>query len=138
MDRQRAEYLADALATRAGVVSNAQTLLTKLALLPLIDKELLGRVPSYVESGTAFYERISHAVNGADADAREKLLEEMVAAHHSVDMSHPPTFQRMAFLSDLPAPAEGLITVSGRALDAEIAPILERSGRRVLDRLEVQ
>ncbi|WP_299192278.1 M48 family metallopeptidase [uncultured Litoreibacter sp.] len=136
-DSQRSEYLADAVSTRAGGVGSATSMLSKLALIPLVDAELRGLVPSYVKDGTAFYARITKAVTNVDSAERAKLTDKMVEEHHSVDMSHPPTFQRIAFLSDLAEPDQGPITYR-QEVDAEIAPHIERIGAEILRSLEIQ
>lgn len=137
-DSQRAEYLADALSTRAGGVKPMQSMLAKLALTSLIHAEVRDMVPSYVENGKAFYARIAAAANDADDAKRSKLFDEMVEEGHSVDMSHPPTFQRISFLADIPEPEQEAVTYPGAALDEEMSPHIERSGRKVLSDLEVQ
>jgi len=137
-DSQRSEYLADALSTRAGGVGAMRSSLAKLALLPLVENEVRDMVPSYVKSGSAFFERLAGVIDGADQQKREELFDRMVAEKHSVDLTHPPTFQRISFLADIEEPSRPPVAYPGPELDLELAPHIERLGQKVLRNLEVQ
>ncbi|MER7685283.1 M48 family metallopeptidase [Streptomyces sp. NPDC097610] len=144
--KQRAEYLADAAAARAGSSEAAVALMDRLLVTDSAETLLL---------------RMSNAgqvIRAQDADRREpwRDLWDQLAAHvdsipeheyerqrragvlrgHSVDSTHPPTHLRRACLLARPAVAAAVVADDERrhAIDAELASSRARLARQVLAR----
>ncbi|MDX3754034.1 M48 family metallopeptidase [Streptomyces sp. AK02-04a] len=144
--KQRAEYLADAAAARAGSSEAAVALMDRLLVTDSAETLLL---------------RMSNAgqvIRAQDAERREpwRDLWDQLAAHvdsipeheyerqrrvgilrgHSVDSTHPPTHLRRACLLARPAVAAAVVADDERqhALDTELAPSRARLARHVLAR----
>lgn len=137
LDSQRAEYFADAIATRASGRDAMARALLKTGYMPLLRKGFLEMAPSMVSNGTAYFEQLCrHAISVAPK-VREEMAAKISAEEHCVDSSHPPTFERIQFLGALDEADVVPIEYSSE-IDDELAPFIEAEGRRMLQRLEIQ
>jgi heat shock protein HtpX len=122
-DKQRAEYLADALAARAAGTDAVVGLQEKLLLGPLASGTVQRFATARVVEANVFDE-IARAV--AEVPDRERERRRRVARleHARLDATHPPTAFRIRMLEDRAA-VEPQVTLgddASRALDAELAP----------------
>lgn len=144
--KQRAEYLADAAAARAGSSEAAVALMDRLLVTDSAETLLLRM------------SNVGQVIRAQDAERREpwRDLWDQLAAHvdsipeheyerqrrvgilrgHSVDSTHPPTHLRRACLLARPAVAAAVVTDDERqhALDTELATPRARLARHVLAR----
>lgn len=137
LDSQRAEYLADGIAARAGGIKAGQSTLRKLCYAPLLEKAAREMAPARIPSGTAYFEQLCRQLIEAAPKQRAALEASCKAEGHCVDVSHPPTFERISFLEQLSKPPEAPVAYRD-GLDAEMAPYIEEIGAEMLLCLEVQ
>lgn len=129
-ESQRAEYLADALAARTAGSDAAVATLHATILAPLGAAALNG---AFVQPNTKtdLIGKMVTAIREADAKARAALLAAAEAEGVAVDGTHPPTRQRLRFLSELSI-EKGLISMSQARTDA-----IDRELAGEFDRIEV-
>jgi Zn-dependent protease with chaperone function len=130
---QRAEYLADAMAVRAGGRSAARSLLETF----LVTDTLLraGRlVPRNAPAGGSYAAIVAHAAE-LPATEKDRLLRQGRLRQHRVDQSHPPTAMRLDYVASRPDEPARVVLDAGRAaaIDAELAVPLARLERRFRD-----
>jgi len=127
IESQRAEYLADALSAKVAGSDAAIALMRVTTLAPLAVQALN---TSYVSANakTDLLGLIAKSIREADPQSRQALFDESETEGISLDATHPPTRQRIRFLTDLALPP-GPIRVSAASTDAiarELAPHFER------------
>jgi Zn-dependent protease with chaperone function len=131
-DRQRAEYLADALA--AQVAGTA-------AVVEVHERLLLGSTVSLAiqqaatADATDVLDRVRAAVVAVPERERERRRRVARLEHARLDYTHPPTGMRIAFLEGRPAEAPTVRldgAVSAR-IDAELEPLARTVDRELLD-----
>ncbi|MEO8529684.1 MAG: M48 family metallopeptidase [Deltaproteobacteria bacterium] len=127
VESQRAEYLADALSAKVAGSDAAIALMRTTTLFPLVVQALNG---TYITENakTDLLRLIANAIRAADPQARDKLYQAAEAEGISLDATHPPTKQRIRFLSDLAQP-RGPIKLSkatADAIDRELSPEFAR------------
>ncbi|MEP3346568.1 MAG: M48 family metalloprotease [Litoreibacter sp.] len=137
LDSQRAEYLADGIATKAAGIEAVQKLLRKLGYERLLRRAFLEMAPNLVPNGTAFFDQLCGKANSATVEVRAGLEARMAEEVHCVDMSHPPTVERIGFLAKLTKTQDAPISYREK-IDAELAPFIEAEGVKMLQMLEVQ
>lgn len=140
LSQQRAEYLADALSADIAGATATTSLLEKITLTPLLGKELLGYHPIGKPDGTKLINRLAGVVANASETDRGQLLNLALNTSLSVDQTHPATVYRVAFLELFKnkSPAIKAEDINFTAIDAEIAPHLDRIGLDFADQYAVQ
>ncbi|WP_371614500.1 M48 family metallopeptidase [Streptomyces sp. NBC_00454] len=143
---QRAEYLADTGAARAGSTEAAVLLMDRLLIGGAVDAELRrDAVAAGVRGGSAgreareaaergLWERLAARMGSVPESEYERLRRVSARRGHSVDDTHPPThLRRRCLLSSAPHPAEVVFDSSRiAAVAAELAPLREELARRVI------
>ncbi|WP_298260591.1 M48 family metallopeptidase [uncultured Litoreibacter sp.] len=137
LDSQRAEYFADAIATRAAGREAVIGTLRKLSYMPLLHEGYLEMAPSLLPHGTAYFDQLCRHAMTPSEQVRAELGVQMAEEAHCVDMSHPPTVERINFLENLTDP-QGTPIPYRAGIDAELKPIIEMEGVKMLQMLEVQ
>lgn len=140
MASQRAEYRADALAGELAGMAAAARLLEKVSLAELGHREMIHGRAEGDASGTALVQRVAAAIATPDATLRAVALKQMADENWTVDNSHPPTRLRIAFLARI---GGGEVDLSDwqahlAAVEGELAPMIERCGLKLQDRLILQ
>ncbi len=130
---QRAEYLADAMAVRAGGRSAARALLETF----LVTGTLLraGRlVPRNAPAGESYAAIVAHAAE-LPATEKDRLVRQGRMRQHRVDSSHPPTAMRLDHVASRPDEPARVVLDAGQAaaIDAELAAPLARLERQFRD-----
>ncbi|MEV0840207.1 M48 family metallopeptidase [Actinocatenispora sera] len=130
---QRAEYLADAMAVRAGGRSAARALLETF----LVTGTLLraGRlVPRNAPAGESYAAIVAHAAE-LPATEKDRLVRQGRMRQHRVDSSHPPTAMRLDHVGSRPDEPARVVLDAGQAaaIDAELAAPLARLERQFRD-----
>lgn len=135
---QRKEYMADALAAELAGQGAMISLLEAFSLSDLMDRELLQTHVTGQTDGLTLLRSLATA-ESATAEQREAALRDMRQQALSVDVSHPATVFRIAFLQALPHRVAKLpaSTQDWQAIDLEWLPKLEMQGELLLTRLEV-
>jgi len=134
-ESQRAEYLADALASKVAGVEAMKSSLVKLTIADeRIAAELRGMHISSAPSGKELIDRLAASIAGAP---EEYVRGAMAKAHDqalAIDQSHPPTHYRMAFLNLLGGEPQdqGLADAIG-ALDQELYEYISKAGTEILE-----
>lgn len=143
---QRAEYLADTGAARAGSTEAAVLLMDRLLICDAVEAEMRREsVAAGVRGGSAgrrareaaergLWERLAARMGSVPETEYERLRRVSARRGHSVDDTHPPThLRRRCLLASGPHRA-GVVFDSSRiaAVAAELAPAREELARRVI------
>ncbi|MFC9294905.1 M48 family metallopeptidase [Streptomyces sp. NPDC057011] len=143
---QRAEYLADASAVRAGSTAAAVGLLDRLLILRAMEAELRREsVAAQVRGGRAgreardraeqgLWERLARHAGAVPEREYERLRRVAARRGHHVDSTHPPThLRRRVAAAGEPHPAQVVCEDSRTAaIAAELAPARTVLARRVI------
>lgn len=143
---QRAEYLADTGAARAGSTEAAVLLMDRSLIGGAVHGELRrDSVAARVRGGSAgreareaaergLWERLAARMGSVPESEYERLRRVSARRGHSVDDTHPPThLRRRCLLSSTPHQAEVVFDSSRiAAVAAELAPLREELARRVI------
>ncbi|MGC1497184.1 MAG: M48 family metallopeptidase [Sulfitobacter sp.] len=133
-DSQRAEYLADVLATSVAGASAMQATLKKLILTPLAEK-VLATVYYDGANEVHLFESMAAAVRNPDATASHRLFALAIEELHSVDASHPPTRFRMEVVGVAERNDGAMFAsdVNWAAIDGELFARVAAEERKLLD-----
>jgi Zn-dependent protease with chaperone function len=130
-DKQRAEYLADALAARVAGSGAVIRLQEKLLLVSTAHGVVQNRL--YDRDDVDLFEQISMTVKDVPERERERRRRIARLEDSRLDVTHPPTGQRIRLLEERPA-----LQASVRSDEAEAAKVdgnLARHRRRFQDEL---
>lgn len=136
-ESQRAEYLADALASRVAGPDAMREALNLLLLAPVLDARLGDFYGPSTPKGVDWFDAVAKGLLSTSTERWDALREKAEAERHTVDQSHPPTIYRLYFLEELP-PADIEISADWSAIEAEWAPHLTRLGDRWYSRYQAQ
>ncbi|MEU7179816.1 MULTISPECIES: hypothetical protein [Streptomyces] len=141
---QRAEYLADSLAARAGSTEAAVGLTDRLLVAHSAESALLreanagqvvrGKRAARAEAWRGLWERLAAHMDSIPEGEHERQRRLGALRGHSVDSTHPPThLRRASLLAGAPVPA-AVHAEAGRqaAIAAELAASRERLARLAL------
>ncbi|MFE7662384.1 M48 family metallopeptidase [Streptomyces celluloflavus] len=141
---QRAEYLADSLAARAGSTEAAVGLTDRLLVAHSAESTLLreanagqvvrGKRAARAEAWRGLWERLAAHMDSIPEGEHERQRRLGALRGHSVDSTHPPThLRRASLLAGAPVPA-AVHAEAGRqaAIAAELAASRERLARLAL------
>ncbi|GHE37029.1 peptidase, M48 family protein [Streptomyces vinaceus] len=143
---QRAEYLADVSAARAGSTEGTVGLMDRLLIAPVIGSELRRvSVAAQMRGGQAgreareaaehgLWERLAAHVAAVPEHEYERLRRVAARRGHQVDSTHPPThLRRRCAAAGAPCPAQ-VVWDGARAVAvaAELAPARAAAARRVI------
>ncbi|MFE4632111.1 M48 family metallopeptidase [Streptomyces sp. NPDC056773] len=141
---QRAEYLADTGAARAGSSGAAVTLLDRLLVSDGVEAHLRRESMAAARAGGGpggreaaereLWERLAARIDSVPESEYERLRRVSARRGHSVDDTHPPTHLRRRCLASR-APQPALVVCEGprtHAVAAELAPARALLARRVI------
>ena len=134
-ESQRAEYYADLLAAEAAGYEATVASERRLMLRPAIEGLVRGKIGAQAGAGRALMLQLRSHIDKLDPRALQRIEERMRAEKLSVDATHPPTIYRLRFLehhSGLTGDFDGT-GVDWVAIDAELEPYLEPTGRMLMD-----
>ncbi|WP_371225703.1 M48 family metallopeptidase [Roseovarius sp. 2305UL8-3] len=138
-ESQRAEYRADALASRVAGCGASRLLLETLTRGDLADRAILDLYPYRSDQGGRIFAHMGAAVSQADWDTVSRFLSEAAAEKRRVDSSHPPTAMRLEFVGALPPELEADVLDASRidftAIDSELSAIKNALGKAMMQEL---
>ena len=140
LDHNRAEYLADALASEVAGTEAMAGLLSRLALADLVYRRMMGITPASRSKGAALFDHIGEAAHDMESAEAVAALARMEEELLTTDRSHPPTRFRIGFIEAI-GPMEPAVTVTEeemRAIDAEFAPKAAELAEKLCGQLESQ
>ncbi|GAA4906046.1 M48 family metalloprotease [Streptomyces coeruleoprunus] len=142
---QRAEYLADALAAKAGSSEAAVGLMDRLLVADSVGSFLLreanarqvsrsGARERGQDAAHGLWDRLAAYVESIPQGEYERLRRVGVLRGHGVDSTHPPTHLRRACLLTAAAAPARVVTdeIRAKAIGTELAEAREKAARRVL------
>ena len=132
-DGQRAEFYADSLAASLAGSEAAIRLLDRLPYGAAY-RRAIGSV-AVGDRWAAFFEELARQIRVTPATELERLALGEAKVGHSIDATHPPTYQRVAVLRSHPRQPTGLTLHADRSarIDAELAPGRERVSRELAE-----
>ncbi|MEO3417255.1 M48 family metallopeptidase [Roseovarius sp. CAU 1744] len=138
-ESQRAEYRADAQASRVAGKAAAIKLLEAITRADLARRAIVDLYPYKTNQNGRIFDCMGAAVAEADTATVQRYLAEAAKARRCVDGSHPPTSLRIAFLDTLPdtnqTDALNVTNVNFAAIDAELQPIKDALGKELMEEL---
>lgn len=136
---QRAEYLADGMAARVAGRDASVTLLRKFAVAPIAARDVVQLYPYSRDQNGRIFDVILKTIADVTEDEKQALEADAAQQKSRVDLSHPPTSYRIAFLQLLDGDAT---TIRADRFDfdqlaAELQTEVDRQGKRLMQRYEV-
>ncbi|MEU1078569.1 MULTISPECIES: M48 family metalloprotease [unclassified Streptomyces] len=142
---QRAEYLADQAAARAGSTEAAVELLDRLLVTDSVRLELRRESVTAQSKGRAdgareaaergLWDRLAERIAAVPEHEYERLRRAGALRGHAVDSTHPPTHLRRRRLVEAPVPHPAAVRPAvdcTAAVDAELAGARSRVARKVI------
>jgi len=139
-DSQRAEYLADLKAAEVAGSVQMQRALEQVIDSALIEDALLRFAGSRLPEGREMLAAIAEEIRHLPQERVQAVRDKAAATGHSVDGTHPPTVERIAFLAAAPQhpPRHILSHEQVQKIEAELSKQLDRAGSQWSARLERQ
>jgi Zn-dependent protease with chaperone function len=139
-DSQRAEYLADGMAAKAGGVEAMKSSLAKFALLDEAYGAGSSLYPYSKEQNARVFDVIAEGLRMITPARRVELAAVAAKETARVDASHPPTAHRIAFLGLLESgtPAVEAAAFNFEEIERELQSEADRLGRKLMQSLEEQ
>ncbi|MGJ8617913.1 MAG: M48 family metallopeptidase [Sulfitobacter sp.] len=131
---QRAEYLADVMATSVAGTSAMQSTLKKLILAPLAEK-VMATVYYDGSQEVHLFDNMAEVVRSPDIRDSDRLFKLAIEELHSVDASHPPTRFRLEVVGvaeqgDVKMCADNIDWI---AIEDELSASVEAEERKILN-----
>jgi len=139
LESQRAEYRADAYASRVCGAKAMIAGLEKLNRATLSDRAVLGLYPYKKDQNGRVFDHMAHSVANANSETVERYNREAAEDNWRVDVSHPPTAMRIAFMSTLEDQTSDSLVVASQqdfaAIDTELRPYKDKLGKAFMQQL---
>lgn len=132
--QQRAEFLADYRGTTVAGTESAVSALYKLGYGQHLKRACDKAYFTGDTAGKSLMKTFRAVVDGLPEGERERVRRQMTGEHASVDSTHPPTRDRIAYVEHFPKPARlALAERDYAAILQELSPLAERTGGRIMD-----
>ncbi len=140
LDHNRAEYLADALASQVAGTDAVASLLRRSALGELVHKRMISLSGLSRGQGAAVFRDVAEPARDTGSDAARDQIARMEKELLTVDRSHPPTRFRIGFVEAIGPLPPTLAAEPGEMerIAAEFLPHAEKIAARVVDRVDRQ
>jgi heat shock protein HtpX len=139
-ESQTAEYRADRSAIEIAGPSACITLLEKITLGGLMEKQALEMHITDQTNGGELLTRMSGAIVNADPEERSKLIHESLQEDHTIDATHPPTKFRIKYANSFKAliPSVSVPKSVFDKIDDELGSARELAGESLLSEMLLQ
>lgn len=132
--QQRAEFLADYREATVAGTESAVSALYKLGYGQYLKRACDKAYFSGDTAGKSLMSQFIAVVDNLPEGERERVRRQMTRELASVDSTHPPTRDRIAYVRHFPAPARLVLSKEDyTAILQELSPLAERTGGRIMD-----
>lgn len=138
LQSQRAEYLADGFAAKVAGSDAVVSLLETLSLQDNLQQDWKTRYGLGGATGRDVIKRLSSAISDIDPQKRAALLAQVDHQKLSVDVTHPPSAYRIAFVKTIAIDEGRLLPCVFRKEDPELVRRLDRLGEKMAVHFDVQ
>ena len=137
---QQAEYLADAVAARVSGSAAMGSALRRLMITGLADKAVDSLYPYRTDQGRRIFDVMGASLGDLESPDAKDLIAKAEAEKARVDLTHPPSVYRLAFLEALGESEPAILErhFDFKSIESAFAPEADRLGKKLMQSLEVQ